>query len=64
MATYLQNSGKHYTGLAPNVWCDNFKIYSLVEIMRQKEEKKFCEILNRLLKDNAQRKTTKSLNPA
>ena len=34
----------------PNVWCDNFKIYSLVEIMHQKEEKKFCEILNCLHK--------------
>ena len=46
----FKNSGKHYTALAPNVWCDNFKIYSLVEIMRQKEEKKFCEILNCLHK--------------
>ena len=46
----FKNSGKHYTALAPNVWCDNFKIYSLVEIMRQKEEKKFCEILNHLCK--------------
>ena len=29
----LKNSGKHYTALALNVWCDNFKIYSLTEIM-------------------------------
>ena len=46
----FKNSGKHYTALAPNVWCDNFKIYSLTEILRQKEEKKFCQILNRLRK--------------
>ena len=46
----FKNSGKCYTALAPNVWCDNFKIYSLTEILRQKEEKKFCQILNRLRK--------------
>ena len=46
----FKNSGKCYTTLAPNVWCDNFKIYSLTEILCQKEEKKFCEILNRLRK--------------
>ena len=46
----FKNSGKCYTALAPNVWCDNFKIYSLTEILRQKEEKKFCEILNCLCK--------------
>ena len=27
-----------------------FKIYSLTEILHQKEEKKFCEILNHLCK--------------
>ena len=37
----FKNSGKHYTALAPNVWCDNFKIYSLTEIMHQKEEKNY-----------------------
>ena len=46
----FKNSGKRYTALAPNVWCDNFKIYSLTEILPQKEEKKFCQILNRLRK--------------
>ena len=46
----FKNSGKRYTALAPNVWCDNFKIYSLTEMLHQKEEKKFCEILNRLCK--------------
>ena len=46
----FKNSGKCYTALAPNVWCNNFKIYSLTEIMHQKEEKNFCEILNCLHK--------------
>ena len=51
MDNYIfKKSGKRYTALAPNVWCDNFKIYSLTEILHQKEEKKFCEILNRLRK--------------
>ena len=46
----FKNSGKPYIALAPNVWCNNFKIHSLTEIMYQKEEKKFCEILNHLRK--------------
>ena len=46
----FKNSGKCYTALAANVWCDNFKIYSLTEILHQKEEKKFSEILNHLCK--------------
>ena len=50
MATYLKNNGKCYIALAPNVWCGNFTIYSLTEILHQKEEKKFCEILNHLCK--------------
>ena len=51
MGGYIfKNSGKCYTALAPNVWCDNFKIYSLTEILCQKEEKTFCEILNHLHK--------------
>ena len=46
MDSYIfQNSGKCYTALAPNVWCDNFEIYSLTEILHQKEEKKFCELI-------------------
>ena len=34
--------------LAPNLWQENFKIFELTEIMRQKDDKKFAEILNRL----------------
>ena len=46
----FKNSGKEYTALAPNVWCEHFKIFSLEEIMRQRDEKTFCQILNRLRK--------------
>ena len=50
MDTYLRTVENNYTAPAPKVWCDNFKIYSLTEIMHQKEEKKFCEMLNCLCK--------------
>ena len=34
--------------LAPNSWKDHFKIYELVDIMRQKDDLKFAQLLNRL----------------
>ena len=34
--------------LAPNSWKDHFKIYELVDIMRQKDDLKFALLLNRL----------------
>ena len=34
--------------LAPNIWTSNFHIYSLTEIMRQRDQQHFCEMLNRL----------------
>ena len=37
-----------YGPLATNLWTKYFKMYSLTEIMRQKGEKEFCELLNRL----------------
>ena len=37
-----------YAVLAPNKWQDNFNMFELEEIMRQKESKVFAEILNRL----------------
>ena len=46
----FKNSGREYTALAPNLWCDHFKIFSLEEIMRQRDEKRFCQILNHLCK--------------
>ena len=35
-------------GLAPNSWKDHFKMYELVDIMRQKDDLKFAQLLNRL----------------
>ena len=34
--------------LAPNSWKDHIKIYELVDIMRQKDDLKFAQLLNRL----------------
>ena len=34
--------------LAPNIWTSNFHIYSLTEIMRQRDQQHFCQMLNRL----------------
>ena len=34
--------------LAPNSWKDHFKIYELVDIMRQKDDLMFAQLLNRL----------------
>ena len=34
--------------LASNSWKDHFKIYELVDIMRQKDDLKFAQLLNRL----------------
>ena len=34
--------------LATNLWTEHFKIFELDEIMRQKEDKKFAQLLNRL----------------
>ena len=46
----FRNSVHHYSPMAPNIWCSHFKMFSLTDIMRQKDEKQFCEVLNRLRK--------------
>lgn len=39
---------QNYGPLATNLWRDNFQMFELTEIMRQKDDKEFAEILNRL----------------
>ena len=48
--------------LATNLWSEYFKIYELTEIMRQKDDKKFAELLNRLRTGAHPKKDIKSLN--
>ena len=38
----------NYGPLANNLWMDNFRMYELTEIMRQRNDKWFAELLNRL----------------
>ena len=46
----LKNPDSGYSALATNTWTDHFKIFTLVEIMRQHDENEFCEVLHRLRK--------------
>ncbi len=38
--------------LAPNIWKENFKCFELTEVMRQKDDQLFCDILNRMREGN------------
>ena len=44
----FQNSSVGYGPLATNLWQTHFHLFELTEIMRQKDDKKFAEILNRV----------------
>ena len=41
-------SGLYCSALATNLWQEHFKMYELSEIMRQKDDREFAELLNRL----------------
>ena len=44
----FEDLGGPYGALAPNIFKENFKLFELEEIMRQREDKTFAEALNRL----------------
>ena len=44
----FENSQNDYGDLASNIWTEYFKLFELTEIMRQKDDKEFAELLNRL----------------
>ena len=44
----FENIDPFYGAFAPNIFKDNFKVFELDEIMRQREDKAFAELLNRL----------------
>ena len=48
----FDNSLQSYGLLATNIWQEYFVMYELTEIMRQKEDKAFAELLNRLREGN------------
>ena len=44
----LMDLKHNYAPLATNLWCEYFTLFELTEIMQQKDDKAFAEILNRL----------------
>ena len=44
----FENSKDGYTALATNLWQRYFQMFELSEVMRQREDKDFAEILNRI----------------
>ena len=44
----FENYTGNYGPLALNLWQENFTIFELTEITRQKDDKKFAQLLNRL----------------
>ena len=44
----FQDIDNAYASLAPNLFQDNFFFFELIEIMRQKDDKRFAEMLNRI----------------
>ncbi len=47
--------------LAPNVWMENFTCFELTQVMRQKDDQPFCELLNRLREGNHTRRDIKTI---
>ena len=48
----FENSNSSYDTLANNLWKDYFTLFELTQIMRQKDDKQFAELLNRLREGN------------
>ena len=46
------NSSRGYASLAPNLWQTYFTMFELTEIMRQKDDAPFAELLNRIREGN------------
>ena len=44
----FKDDERQYGPLATNLWTKHMQVYTLTEIMRQREETKFCELLNQL----------------
>ena len=48
----FNNTNHGYGHLATNIWNEYFTLFELTEIMRQKDDKEFAELLNRLREGN------------
>ncbi len=47
--------------LAPNIWKENFTCFELTQVMRQKDDQIFCDILNRMREGNHTKQDVKVL---
>lgn len=56
-----QCSSENIASLGPNLWVDHFQIFELEQIMRQRDDVKFAEILNRLREGNQDEEDIKTL---
>ncbi|XP_020622509.1 uncharacterized protein LOC110060102 [Orbicella faveolata] len=48
----FENSQSGYDEFATNIWTEYFTLFELTEIMRQKDDKEFAQLLNRLREGN------------
>ena len=48
----FEDYSRNYEPLATNLWTEYFKIHNLTQIMRQKDDKTFAQLLNRLRTGN------------
>ena len=48
----FESDDENYGPIATNLWQKHFKMYELTQIMRQKEDKKYAKLLNRLREGN------------
>ena len=46
------NASSDYSSLGPNLWRTHFKMFELTEIMRQKDDSMFAQLLNRIREGN------------
>ena len=44
----FENSAICYSALASNIWTENFILFELTKVMRQKDGREFAELLNHL----------------
>ena len=57
----FEDYNRNYKPLATNLWTEYFKIYNLTQIMRQKDDKHFAQLLNRLRTGNHTKNDIKKL---
>ena len=48
----FENSKSGYSALASDIWTQDFTLFDLTDIMRQKDDRQFAELLNRLREGN------------